>query len=178
MYGIVLKSMEDYISSQGKRFIFEQIKANSGIDELTYFLIHYYPNELSLKLLIKGAAYYAMTLNEFLELLGNHWANNIYDAYILTAQLSFTQFLKGINRIHACILAGSEMQLSVSPVYISHETESGFVFYFKAKEKPLTPFLYGMVLGLGKKFNSPCEVSYLIENDFPKGFFESFKVSW
>ena len=84
-------------------------------------------------------------------------------------------FLKNLNLMHMKV--GSVMPELVPPSFeVSDLTANSLTLIYRSKRSGLAPMVVGLVKGIGLRFNTPCEVSLVKQENDNSAYF--FNVNW
>ena len=181
MYGLINKSIEGLITKEFGEDAWLQIKKNAGSSETNFVGLNYYPDDVTFNLVFAASKYTGLSVDALLEAFGEFWvlyvAEEGYGDFLKMGGSSLPEFLKNLNKMHETISV--YMPELVVPVFdVRNETEHELTLQYRSTRKGLSPMVLGLVKGLGKKFNTPCEI-VLVENEkIENGTFDVFKVTW
>ncbi|MEI7728440.1 MAG: heme NO-binding domain-containing protein [Verrucomicrobiota bacterium] len=177
---MVNKAVEDMVCLHHGESVWEQIKARAGVEVDVFFGNEPYPDETTYQLVAAGSEMLKQTPEKMLEELGEHWvlhtAQENYGGLMRAAGKSLPEFLANLPNFHARVAMIFPMLLP--PRFKTSEVTSHSLklHYFTNRPK-LTPFVVGLLQGLGKLFNTPVQVKSVESKDNGADH-DVFQVQW
>jgi hypothetical protein len=180
MYGIVNKAIEDLVKTNFGEETWESVKARSEV-EIDYFISNEpYDDDITFKLAIAVGEEMNMTVGAVLQAFGEWWilktGKEKYGGLMEAGGQSLKEFLVNLPIFHNRIML-IYPKLTPPEFKVSNEEENSIHVHYYSKREGLQEFVRGLLVGLGKMYQTPAEVELLqSRND---GYdHEIFKVSW
>ncbi len=179
MYGMINLALEQMVIDGFGVDTWERIKNKAGLNEVRFISMKSYDDKTSYDLVGAASEVLEMDANELLEKFGEYWilhtAKEGYGDILTMGGDNLPDFLKNLNLLHMKI--GSVMPELVPPSFeVIDLTDRSLTLIYHSKRAGLAPMILGLVKGLGLRFNTPCIVSLVRqENDNSASF---FTVNW
>lgn len=180
MYGIVNRAIEELIVEKFGDAKWEEIKLKANFKSEGFMTLKPYPDELTFKLVIAASEILEIPVNALLEAFGEYWilytAERGYGEMLKLAGDSFPNFLKNLNMLHGRV---SNLMPELSPPQFEcrNETENSIELIYRSHRNGMIPMLYGLIKGLGKRFNKEV-VIHELENTTTDQTVAIFHLSW
>jgi len=180
MYGIVNKSIEDLVVENFGEETWQSVLEKSGV-EVDFFISNEpYDDDITYKLAAAIASELKITVSDVLKLFGEWWilrtTKEKYGNMIEAGGHNLKDFLVNLpifhNRVMLVYPKLTPPEFKVSDI----ETSSIHIHYY-SKREGLQDFVYGLLTGLGKLYETPTEVELMQSRDDGNSH-EIFKVSW
>jgi hypothetical protein len=180
MYGIVNKAIEDLIKENFGAEKWEAVKKRSGID-VDYFISNEpYDDDITYKLAGAVSEEMNIELSLVLQLLGEWWilrtTKEKYAGLLQTGGNNLKEFLTNLPVFHNHIMM-IYPKLTPPEFKVSHMEEKSIHIHYYSKREGLQEFVRGLLVGLGKMYETPVEI-LLLESRNDGSNHEVFKVSW
>lgn len=180
MYGIVNKSIEELVIANYGEEKWEDIKAKSNID-IDYFISsESYDDEITFTLASTIAKDLSITLDEVLKLFGEWWilytGKNHYGYLLESGGDSFKTFMLNLPSFHNRVMM-MYPKLKPPAFKVSDVEEQSLHLHYFSERQGLTAFVYGLITGLGKFFNTNVTTEHL-ESVTGERTHEIIKVIW
>lgn len=181
MYGLVNKAIEQMVCRTHGISIWEQIKAEAGVDVAGFVSNEPYPDEVTYRLVAAASTTLDAPAEEILKAFGEHWvlhtALESYGPMMRATGKNLRDFLLRLPHLHTRVeLIYPELQ---PPQFACHEigeTELD-LHYWTTRPPGLEPFVEGLIHGLGKMFDTPVCVELRQQRD-EQNDYSVFNVSW
>ena len=144
--------------------VWEEIKTRAGVDVELFFGNESYPDDMTYRLVVAGSQVLNLPREKVLEAFGEHWvvhtANGGFEGLMRAAGKTLPEFLKNLPVFHdrVCLIFP---KLQPPRFTISDVTEHSLNLHYFSDRPGLTPFVVGLLKGLGKMFGSPIGVQIL-----------------
>jgi len=164
MYGMVNKGLEDMVCMHHGEAIWEQIKTKAGVDVDVFFGNESYPDELTYGLVGAASEVLGLPPEKILEAFGEHWvlhtAQEAYGGLMRAAGKSLPEFLANLPNFHTRV---SMIFPKLQPPRFKtiDVTDRSLKLHYFTNRPGLTPFVVGLLQGLGKMFRTPVKVQIL-----------------
>lgn len=180
MYGMVNKAIEDMVCANHGEAVWEQIKAEAGVDVDVFMSNEGYPDEITYQLVGAASKILKLPADAILEAFGEHWvlhtAQEGYGGLMQAAGKSLPEFLANLPNFHSRV-AMIFPKLRPPRFQCTDVTASSLRLHYFTHRPALTPFVVGLMKGLGRMFKTPVSVRLAV----PKGAgadHDIFDVTW
>lgn len=164
MYGMVNKAIEQMVCARFGEPTWERIRERAGLDVEVFVSNEPYPDEISYSLVGAASAELGMPAEAVLEAFGEHFvlvtAQEGYGAILRAGGKSLREFLHNLPEFHTRV-SMIFPRLQPPQFAITDATETSLKLHYRTRRAGLTPFVFGLVRGLGKMFDTPVEVRLL-----------------
>ena len=164
MYGMVNRAVEDMVCMHHGEAVWEQIKARAGVEVDVFFGNESYPDEITYQLVAAGSEVLKLPPEKVLEAFGEHWllhtAQEGYGGLLSAAGKSLPEFLENLPNFHTRV-AMIFPKLQPPRFRTSDITGRSLRLHYFTNRPGLTPFVVGLLHGLGKRFQTPVQVTAL-----------------
>lgn len=180
MYGIVNKSIKEYVTTADGASTWETIRKQAGVDLDVFISNKPYPDEISYRLVSAAVDILGVSSRDFLIGLGEHWiintGQNHYGPLLAAGGESFADFLVNLNQFHLRVrLIHPELN---PPDFICTDVEPDRLkLHYRTHRPGLSDFVVGLLQGLGTLFNDDVFVE-LIESKNQGADHDVFDVRW
>lgn len=180
MYGIVNKAIEDLILTNYGAEKWENIKARAGVD-IDYFISNEpYDDAITYQLATAAAEELGVTVGEVLLSFGEWWVLKTgmekYGGLMQAGGSNLHEFLCNLPVFHSRIML-LYPRLTPPEFRVSEPTDNSINVHYLSKRPGLQDFVKGLLLGLGKMYNTPVTVEMLESREWGHPN-EVFRVSW
>lgn len=180
MYGIVNKSIEELVIANYGEEKWEDIKAKSKIN-IEYFISNEsYDDDVTFILAGTIAEELGVGVDDVLKLFGEWWilhtGKNHYGYLLESGGDNFKEFMLNLPAFHNRVMM-MYPKLTPPEFKVSHVEEQSLHLHYFSKRKGLTAFVYGLMSGLGKFFNTSVNTEHL-ESVSGENTHEIIKVTW
>lgn len=156
MYGMVNQAVEEMVVSTHGEAAWLEIKRRAGVSQAYFVCNTGYPDEITYKLVGAASDYLQTPPDKILHAFGEHWVLNTarkgYPTLMTTAGNTFGRFLENLPRFHDRV-ALIFPNLIPPRFEVRDTTENSLRLYYITHRAGLTPFVEGLLSGLGKMFN-------------------------
>ncbi len=180
MYGLVNKAVEDLVKTNFGEAIWEEIKAKASVKETAFSSMQPYPDSITYNLVGAATEVLGLTAAQVLETFGEYWvlftAQEGYGDMLNMAGKTLPEFLQNLDMLHVRV---GNLMTDLKPPSFECEniTENSLTLHYFSDRPALTPMVVGLVKGLGKRFNTPCEVAILESRDTGHDH-DVFAITW
>lgn len=180
MYGIVNKSIEELVIANYGEKKWEDIKAKSNID-ISYFVSsESYDDSITFTLATTISVELGVSVDEVFKLFGEWWilhtGKNHYGYLLESGGDSFKTFMLNLPTFHNRVMI-MYPKLKPPAFKISDVEENSLHLHYFSERKGLTAFVYGLMTGLGKFFDTQVITEHLESVSVDKTY-EIIKVTW
>lgn len=180
MYGIVNKSIEELVVANYGIEKWDEIKAKSNIDIEYFISSESYDDDVTFALAHTIANELGVTVDDVLRLFGEWWilhtGKNHYGYLLESGGDNFKTFILNLPAFHNRVMM-MYPKLTPPEFKVSCVEENSLHLHYFSKRKGLTAFVYGLMSGLGKFFNTDVTTEHL-ESIPSESTHEIIKVSW
>ena len=180
MYGIVNKAIEDLVVEKFGAAKWQSIRKRSGIDVDFFVSNEPYDDEITYKLANAVAAEMSITTGDVLEIFGEYWVLNTaktkYSGLMEAGGSGLKEFLINLPVFHNRVML-IYPKLTPPEFKVNNILDRSLHVHYHSKRQGLQDFVRGILLGLGKMYNTPVTVD-LLKSRNEGDTHEVFKVSW
>jgi hypothetical protein len=180
MYGIINKSIEALVKENFGNEKWEIIKEKSKINIDFFISSETYDDEITYKLAIAISEEMKIPLNIVLQTFGEWWvlrtAKEKYGGLMEAGGHGLRDFLINLPAFHNRVML-IYPKLIKPEFQVSNEESNSIHVHYISKRLGLQDFVKGLLIGLGKMYNTPANVE-LIQEKNENNDHEVFKVSW
>jgi len=176
---MVNKALQDMVTEAHGESVWEQIKARAGITTDLFLSSEAYPDAVTYQLAGAASEVLDKPVAELLEAFGSYWvlrtAVEGYGDLMSAGGRSLREFLLNLPSFHSriCLIFP---HLRPPNFRCSHLAAGSLRLHYSSDREGLTPFVVGLLRGLGEMFHNPVDITVLEERD--PGDREVFLVSW
>ena len=180
MYGMVNKAVEGMVCMHHGEAVWERIKSRAGVDVEVFMSSEAYPDEITYKLVEAASEVLELPSGKILEAFGEHWvlhtAQEGFGGLMQAAGKSLPEFLANLPDFHSRVaMIFPKLQ---PPRFECREiTDRSLKLHYFTRRPGLTPFVSGLMQGLGKLFQTPVTVR-LAEAKDEGADHDVFEVAW
>jgi hypothetical protein len=180
MYGVVNKAIEQVIRRDHGEADWNAICGRAGIETDTFISAYEYPDEVTYRLVDAAAGVLGVPVDHVLERLGEYWAGQIapeyYGPILEGGCCNAMEYLKFLPEIQARLRAIFPQAQPVE--YLCDEITDGalLLHYRSTAQGNLTPFIAGLVRGVGRLYGTTLDVQ-LLEDCARAGGRTTFRVA-
>jgi len=180
MYGIVNKSIEELVIANYGEEKWEEIKVKSNIDVDYFISSESYDDNITYALATTISQELGVSVDDVLKSFGEWWilhtAKNHYVYLLESGGDNFKTFLLNLPAFHNRVMM-MYPKLTPPEFKVSSVEEQSLHLHYFSKRKGLTAFVYGLMTGLGKFFNTSFSTAHL-ESVPGERTHEIIKVTW
>lgn len=162
MYGLINKAVHDLVVSKFGESTWTEIARKAGVTDPNFISMEKYPDEVTYKLVGAASEVLKAPAEQILEAFGEYWT--VYSAEAGFGHLlefagnNLVDFLKNLDNMHTRV-ALTFPKLEPPSFRVSDITDSSLRLHYFSKRPGLAPVAKGMVMGLGKRFDTPVKVT-------------------
>lgn len=180
MYGLVNKALEEMLVSERGEDAWERIKAEAGVDVEMFLTNEAYPDEVTYSLAGAASKVLGVGVPELLERFGMHWvlktAPGGYGQLMDSGGKTLAEFLKNLPGFHTRV--GLIFPHLAPPVFACSDVgPHGLRLHYRSHRAGLTPFVTGLLKGLGQRFRTPLTVTHVVARGEAADH-DEFLVEW
>lgn len=180
MYGIVNKSIQELVTANFGTSKWEEIKQKSNINIDFFISSELYDDNVTFELATTIAKDLNITVNDVLQLFGEWWilhtGKNHYGYLLESGGNNFKAFLENLPSFHNRVMM---LYPKITPpeFKVSNVQPNSLHLHYYSKRIGLTAFVLGLMIGLGKFFNTEIEVA-VISSNHEKETHDIIEVKW
>jgi hypothetical protein len=180
MYGIVNKAIEELVVHHFGVEKWNAILISSGV-EIDFFISNEpYDDEITFRLASAASGVLQMPLPEIMCALGEWWiihtGRNQYGYLLESGGENLKKFLVHLPLFHNRVMM-IYPKLTPPEFKISDVSEQSLLVHYFSKREGLKDFVRGLLVGLGKFYECPVEITLIKDRDLGDSH-EIFKVEW
>ena len=166
MYGLVNKAIKDLVVSNYGQATWEEIASRAGFEESEFVGLQSYPDKLTYDLVRQASEVLKTDAALILEAFGEYWitytAEEGYGELMDLSGNTFPEFLSNLDMLHARM---NNMMPHLAPPQFTtkNETSNSIELEYRSERPGLSPMLFGLIKGLGKRFGLNCRIKQLVE---------------
>lgn len=164
MYGLVNKGLQDFVTTNFGKTVWETIRLKAGVKESQFIGMQTYSDELTYNLANSASIVLNIPLNSALEAFGEYWilytAQEGYADLIDLCGKSVPEFLRNLNQLHARIRL-TFPELNPPSIVCSNIESNSLILHYHSERPGLSPMVVGLLKGLGKRLSQPVQVTLL-----------------
>lgn len=180
MYGIVNKSIEELVVANYGQEKWEEIKEKSNIDIEYFISSESYDDDVTFILAGTIATELGVTVDDVLRLFGEWWilhtGKNHYGYLLESGGDNFKSFMLNLPSFHNRVMM-MYPKLTPPEFKVSNVQDQSMYLHYFSKRKGLTAFVYGLMSGLGKFFDTEVKTEH-IESVPSESTHEIIRVAW
>jgi len=161
VYGLIHTSIREFVQRRVGDSAWDAIARTIEVTESDFVTMQAYPDELTLRLVGAGSEALGISQEDFLHDLGVHWvthtAADYYGPLLEFAGNDVASLLENLNRMHDQV-AISFSNLVQPSFELEAAAEGEFRLHYRSSRSGLSPFVVGLVTGLGTYFDEPVEI--------------------
>lgn len=163
MYGIVNKAIESMVKHEHGLTVWQSILEQAGFQTPYFVSNQSYPDQLTYDLVAAASQVLQLKSETILEAFGNYWATHTaveqYPELIENGGDNLKEFLFNLPNFHTQItLILPELR---PPHFYCEEHEQGILLHYYSPREGLSPFLQGILKGLGQVFEEAIEIKQI-----------------
>lgn len=180
MYGIVNKAIEDLVIENFGEEKWQAVKDRSGVDIDFFISNEPYDDEITFLLANAVATEMDLHIDKVFNAFGEWWILKIgkekYGGLMAAGGKNLKEFLINLPVFHNRIMM-IYPKLTPPEFRISDVQDRQLHVHYFSKREGLREFVRGLLLGLGKMYNTPLEVK-LVQEKNGEADHEIFKLIW
>lgn len=162
MYGLVNKALQDFVTLNFGGSKWELIRSKAGVKEPFFAGMESYPDEVTYRLAGATSEVLGISLDAALEAFGEYWvvytAQEGYGDMLKMCGSTLKEFMLNLDSLHARIRL-SFPDLKPPLLKCSDVEDRSLRLHYISDRPGLTPMVIGLIKGVGKRFDTPVEVS-------------------
>ncbi len=158
MYGMVNKAVEEMVLSSHGAPVWREIKRRAGIVNDVFISNEGYPDDITYRLVGAASEVLQLPSDKILHAFGEHWvlktASQNYGHMMRAGGKTLGEFLVNLPSFHDRV-ALLYPKLIPPHFEVTDRTENSLRLHYITHRPGLTPFVGGMISGLGQMFGTP-----------------------
>lgn len=180
MYGIVNKAIEELVVANFGQEKWDKVKERSGIDIDFFISSEPYDDSITYSLAQAVAEEMDMTVGQVLQAFGEWWilhtGRKNYGYLLAGGGDTFEKFLINLPLFHNRVMM-IYPKLTPPEFQVTHILEKSLHLHYYSKREGLQDFVFGLISGLGKFYETPVKIE-LLEERAQGSDHEVFYVEW
>lgn len=180
MYGLVNRAIQDLVTKRFSPETWEKIKRLAGVETEIFISNEGYPDEITYRLVGAAVEVLGLSQEEVLIAFGEHWvletAAKSYGPMLRAGGDTLKDFLCNLPNFHTRV-AMIYPHLEPPRFECSEVTNHGLLLHYYTHRPGLTAFVTGLLRGLGRYFDCPCESEVIARKDAGADH-DIFRVRW
>lgn len=180
MYGLVNRAAHELIEGRFGADAWHAIKADAGVGVERFSSLQQYPDDVTYRLVEAASRRLGLTQDALFEAFGEYWvrytAQHGYGDVLKMSGSTFAAFLQNLDTLHARV-GRSFRDLAPPSFQCTDIQEHALLLHYHSHREGLTPFVIGLIQGLGIMFNTAVRVS-VIERKSAGADHDVFKVEY
>ncbi|MEY4572823.1 MAG: hypothetical protein RLZ10_2080 [Bacteroidota bacterium] len=166
MYGLVNKAIKDLVVNNYGEETWKEIASRANFQETEFVGLQSYPDTLTYDLVKHASEVLKADPHDILEAFGEYWitytASEGYGELMDLSGNTFSEFLSNLDMLHSRM---SNMMPHLAPPQFTtrNEKENSLELEYRSERQGLSPMLFGLIRGLGKRFNLNCTIKQIVE---------------
>lgn len=165
MYGMVNRAIEEMVTSGFGVEVWEKIKERAGVDVEVFISSEGYSDQITYSLVHAASEVLGLTAERIMEAFGEYWiletTKRGYNDLMTSGGSTLKEFLLNLPNFHAR-LSMIFPHLAPPEFAVSDVGEKFLTLHYMSNRAGLTPFMRGLILGLGKMFETPVHVELAV----------------
>jgi len=164
MYGLVNRALEDLIRTQHDDATWERIRLRADLGVDIFLSLQTYPDEVTVALVAAAAAELGRAPQDLLEAFGRHWVkyatHHGYRDLMQARGESVLKFMARLDELHSR-LSLTFPELRPPSFRVENLDSRSIRLHYVSERDGLSPFVVGLLHGLGELFASPVSVEHV-----------------
>ena len=156
MYGLVNKAIKDLVVTNHGEEVWKEICRLSDFEDMDFIGMNPYPDKITYDLVKNASIVLKADAADILDAFGEYWilytADEGYGDLMDLTGSSFVEFLGNLDMLHYRI-NNIMPQLAAPQFSTRNQKENSVELEYRSHREGLVPMLYGLIRGLGKRFN-------------------------
>lgn len=161
MYGIINKAIEELAIKSGGQEAWTQIRRFAGCGQHDFMTMQDYPDSVTYRLVEAASAVLEVPADELLRQFGRHWilytGDKGYGPIMSAFGDNVRDFMRNLNSMHTSIL-GAMPRLRPPRFSVENVSDQLIRVHYISERPGLAQMVWGLLEGLGEKFNEPLQV--------------------
>jgi hypothetical protein len=180
MYGLVNSGFADYVRRNYGVKTWDRIVAQAGVSSEVFVSMESYPDDVTYKLVGAATEVLGVGIEKILESFGEHWvlvtAKEGYGILLGMFGDNMKDFLKNLDSMHARM--GTTFPKLRPPSFVCRDIDAHTSeLEYHSERAGLTPFVVGLLKGLGKYFETPVDIKVISTKSESVGH-DTFLLTW
>lgn len=168
MYGLINKAIKEFVLTGHSPEVWEQIKTKANVEEEEFISMASYDDKMTYDLVGAASETLQVPAKDVLIAFGEYWtlftAEQGYSEILKYAGDNLLGFLQNLDMMH---LRVSNIMPNIEAPSFKCEniTDNSVELHYFSKRPGLQYLVVGLLVGLGKRFNTPVDVKILHEKE-------------
>jgi hypothetical protein len=168
MYGLVNKAIKDLVTQRFGEDKWLEICKLSDFNQGEFIAMNTYPDALTYTLVKNASQVLKADADVILEAFGEYWilytADEGYNELMNITGNTFVEFLENLDMLHYR-MNNIMPQLAAPQFTVRNKMENSVELEYRSHREGLTPMLFGLLKGLGKRFELEVTVELIQKKD-------------
>jgi Haem-NO-binding len=161
MYGLVNKAIHDMVCSQFGEATWQEIRQKAAIENDTFLSMEGYPDDVTHRLVKAASAVLGLSSADIMKAFGEFWvkytAEEGYGELLDMSGDTLPEFLQNLDSLHARV--GVTFPKLQPPSFdCTKQDDESLTLEYHTHREGLTPMVFGLVKGLGSRFDTEVEI--------------------
>lgn len=178
MYGLINNALKDMVCDKFGEDTWKEVLAKSEVPDDSFLTMRSYDDSVTYSLAGAASEVVGAPVETCLEMFGEYWvletASKSYDMLLKAAGKDMVEFLGNMNSLHDRIT--STFLNYVPPEFFVEELEERYLIHYVSQREGLTPFVVGILKGLGTRFSTNVKFISQESRDVESGEHTVFEV--
>ncbi len=165
MYGMVNRAIEEMVTTGFGAEAWEKIKDKAGVDVEVFVSSEGYSDQITYGLIGAASDVLGLPAEKVMEAFGEYWiletTKRGYSDLMSSGGSTLKEFLSNLPNFHAR-LSMIFPHLAPPEFAVSNVNENSLTLHYMSNRAGLTPFMKGLIMGLGKMFETPVQVELAV----------------
>ena len=168
MYGLVNKAIKDMVCTRFGEDTWQQIRHKAEIELDVFTSMESYPDDLTHKLVKAASIVLDLSPSDIMQAFGEYWiqytAQEGYGEMIDMSGEDLPEFLENLDNLHARV-GVSFPKLNPPSFECTEMEEESLTLHYRSTREGLSPMVFGLVKGLGERFDTEVEITQTQSKD-------------
>lgn len=168
MYGLINKAIADMVRSKFGEETWQKIREKAAVEDKTFLSMEGYPDDVTHRLVKAGSDVLKLSPAEIMAAFGEFWvqytADEGYGELMDMSGDNLPEFLQNLDNLHARV--GVSFPQLKPPSFDSSEIDDeSLTLEYRSEREGLSPMIFGLVKGLGNRFETEVEITQTQHRD-------------
>lgn len=180
MYGMVNKAVQEMVTAAHGEAAWQSIRRRAGVTDAVFVSNQGYPDDVTYRLVAAASETLSVPAERILHAFGEHWVLNTarksYGHLLAAGGSTVGEFIAHLPHLHDRI-ALIYPNLVPPRFEVTDRTERSLRLHYLTDRPGLTPFVEGLLRGLGRLYETAVAVT-LLESRSAGADHDVFLVAW